>query len=202
MATMSTTYVDRDEASTILKVSTRTVDRYIRKFRFKTRKDGRRVLIRRTDVDRIIQDHIGQYMDIKLDNKKAVENESNIVIKDVKIESKKKAEKDEAVYKGLYAEAKKDLKEKQERLDVATYRVGQLETQVQSMVPLLDFSRKEKELKEAKSAIEQKELEKVQVIQKMETKLKTERIAKWVYLSLVGMLLVAEPILFLLWAFN
>lgn len=38
MVNMSTTYVDRDEASAILKVSTRTLDRYIRKFRFKDKK--------------------------------------------------------------------------------------------------------------------------------------------------------------------
>ena len=47
---MSITYVDRDEASKILKVSTRTVDRYVRKYRFKTRKNGRRVLIKKIDV--------------------------------------------------------------------------------------------------------------------------------------------------------
>ena len=202
MVNMSTTYVDRDEASTILKVSTRTIDRYVRKFRFKTRKDGRRVLIKRDDIDRIIQDHVGQYMDTNLDKKELVNNESTIAVKDLKVEAKKKdAEKDDEVYKGLYNEAKKEIKEKQERLDAATYRVGQLESQVKNMVPLLDFSRKEKELKEAKSTIEQKELEKMQAIQKMENELKTERIAKWIYLSLVGMLLVAEPILFLLWAF-
>ena len=65
MVNLSTTYVDREEASEILKVSTRTVDRYLRKYKFKTRKDGRRVLIKRIDVDRIIQDHIGQFIDEK-----------------------------------------------------------------------------------------------------------------------------------------
>jgi len=54
-----TLYVDRIEASKILKTSTRTVDRYMRKYRFKTRKDGRRVLIKRIDVDKIIKDHLG-----------------------------------------------------------------------------------------------------------------------------------------------
>lgn len=141
-------------------------------------------------------------MDIKLDSFQAVDNAPSIEVKDVKMEAKGKVEKDEAVYKSLYVEAKNDLKEKQERLDAATYRVGQLESQVQNMVPMLDFSRKEKELKEAHSAIEQKEAEKLQAVARMEHKLKTERVAKWIYLSLVGMLLVAEPILFLLWAFS
>ena len=209
MVNLSTTYVDRDEASAILKVSTRTLDRYIRKFRFKTRKDGRRILIKRVDVDKIIQDQIGQFIEQKqenLDNQnQAVHNETAIAVKDIKVESVRKnerVEKEEQVYHGLYNEAKKELKEKQERLDAATYRVGQLEAQVKSMVPMLDYTRKEKELKEAKQTIEQKEIEKVEVINKMEQKLRNERMAKWIYLSLTGLLLVIEPILFLVWAFS
>lgn len=213
MVNLSTTYVDRDEASEILKVSTRTVDRYVRKFRFKTRKDGRRVLIKRVDVDKIIQEHIGQFIDQKnenLENQAAIQHEldqnsTTIAVKDIKVESFKKAEnveKDSSIYQDLFEDAKKELKEKQDRLDAATYRVGQLESQVKSMVPMLDYTRKEKELKEAKSIIDQKELEKAQLADRMENKLKNERIAKWIYLSLTGLLLVVEPILFLMWAFS
>lgn len=214
MATASTIYVDREEASEILKVSTRTVDRYIRKHKFKTRKDGRRVLMKRADVDRIIQEQIGQFveqkninLDKKVDSNNA-QSETQITVKDVKVESvkksadKEKSQKEEAVYKNLYTEAKKELKEKQERLDAATYRVGQLESQVKSMVPMLEYSKKEKELKEARGTIEQKEIEKLQVLNKMENRLKNERMAKWIYLSLVGMLLVIQPVLFLFWAFS
>lgn len=210
---MSKIYVDREEASKILKVSTRTVDRYVRKYRFKTRKDGRRVLVKREDVDRIIQDHIGHFVDvkstslkIKLDNNDVdnkVSKMSNIDVKNLKIESVKSNSdyNENKVYKGLYTETKKELKAKQERLEAATYRVGQLESQVKNMVPLLDYNRKEKELKETQITIEHKVKEGEIAVQRMENKLKTERIAKWVYLSLVGLLLVAEPILFLLWAF-
>jgi excisionase family DNA binding protein len=213
---MSKIYVDREEASTILKVSTRTVDRYIRKYRFKTRKDGRRVLIKRDDIDYIISDHIGQYVDIKstglnikldrqnVDNE--VSNMSNFKIKNIKVEGVKSDggfdDGDGKIYKSLYIDTKKELKEKQERLEAATYRVGQLEAQVKNMVPLLDYNRKEKELKEAAITIEQKALEKNQAVRLMERKLRAEKIAKWIYLSLVGLLLVAEPILLLFWAFS
>jgi hypothetical protein len=213
---MSNIYVDRDEASSILKVSTRSVDRYVRKYRFKTRKDGRRVLIKREDLDRIIQDHIGQFVDIKstdfkikLDGQSVDNHESNMSnfkVRNLKIEEVKEGaeqnEIDGKIYKNLYIDTKKELKEKQERLEAATYRVGQLESQVKNMVPLLDYNRKEKELKEVTIAIEQKAIENELVIKKMEKKLKTEKIAKWIYLSLVGLLLVAEPILLLFWAFS
>ena len=211
---MSNIYVDRNEASKILKVSTRTVDRYLRKYRFKTRKDGRKVLIKRVDINKIIQENVGHFIDIKstdfsikLDNK-SVDNDvskmSNIKVKDFEVKEIKNNAKDaeDKIYKHLYEETKKDFKAKQERLEAATYRVGQLEAQVKNMVPMLDYSRKEKELKEAHLATEQKALEGQQALVKMERRLKTERIAKWIYLSLVGLLLVAEPILFLFWAFS
>ena len=213
LANMSKIYVDREEASKILKVSTRTVDRYVRKYRFKTRKDGRRILVKRDDIDKIIQDHIGRFVDIRSTDLKInldrqnVDNEmssmSNIDVKNINVESIRSndADNENRVYKGLYIDVKKELREKQERLEAATYRVGQLESQVKNMVPLLDYNRKEKELKETQLAVEHKVKEGEITIKKMENKLKTERIAKWVYLSLVGLLLVAEPILFLLWAF-
>ena len=212
---MTMLYVDRTEASKILKVSTRTVDRYMRKYGFKTRKDGRRVLIKRNDIDKIIQEHIGRFIDIKdnnLDeilNKKESEeqtdNVSNLTVKDIKVEKvKKRAFKniEGEIYKELYDETKKELKEKQQRLEAATYRVGQLEAQVKNMVPMLAYSKKEKELKEVYMSIDQKKKQSQEEIEKIEAKLRSECIAKWIYLSLIGFLLVAEPILFLIWIFS
>jgi len=174
------------------------------------------VLVKREDLDKIIQDHIGHFVDIKstglkikldrqnVDNQAS--NMSNFKVRDIKIEDiksdKESDEMDGKIYKNLYIDTKKELKEKQERLEAATYRVGQLESQVKNMVPLLDYNRKEKELKEATIAIEQKAIESERAIKQMEKKLRVEKIAKWIYLSLVALLLVAEPILFLLWAFS
>ncbi|QQR83450.1 helix-turn-helix domain-containing protein [Candidatus Peregrinibacteria bacterium] len=110
---MTTTdaYVDRIEASEILKVSTRTIDRYMRKYRLKTRKDGRRVLIRKVDVDRIIQDQVGPLLG---ENQLAGPRESlsNLVVTDINLEKKaapqEKSSAEDRVYKELYAETKKN----------------------------------------------------------------------------------------------
>ncbi len=219
-----TNYVDREEASKILKVSTRTLDRYTRKFKMKTRKDGRRVLIKRVDLDKIISNNIGKLVDQKKENmasidakiktpetKNAIDStqnqrEAKLVVKDMKVkEIKEKANKaaiEQQIYKDLYLEIKKDLKQKQERLEAATYRVGQLEAQAKHMVPLLDFNKKDRALQEAYTALDQKKKHADDTIQNMEEQVRSERMAKWIYLSLVGLLLVAEPILFLLWAFK
>jgi len=213
--TNSTLYVDRIEASQILKTSTRTVDRYMRKYRFKTRKDGRRVLIKRADLDRIIKEHIGRFVDFneeKIDNilngttpLETQDKVSNLTVKDFKVEQIKDSDSkksEERIYRDLYQELKKELKERQERLEAATYRVGQLESQVKNMVPLLDYNKKDREVQDTYNLMEQKARQNQELVEMMERKLRTEKIAKWIYLSLVGLLIIAEPILFMLWAFN
>ncbi|QQR83449.1 hypothetical protein IPJ72_06715 [Candidatus Peregrinibacteria bacterium] len=90
---------------------------------------------------------------------------------------------------------------KQERLEAATYRVGQLESQVKNMVPMLDYNKKQRELEEAQKSMEIREVENHKKLAKVENQLKSERVAKWIYLSLVSVLLVVQPILFFLWAF-
>ncbi|MFH0820292.1 MAG: helix-turn-helix domain-containing protein [Candidatus Peregrinibacteria bacterium] len=204
---VSNIYLDRGEASKVLKVSTRTLDRYVRRYKFKIKKKGRKVFLKRTDVDRIINDHVGKFLDdfnrLKTDSKhlgQVGQDVQQLTVKDVKVESVRV--KEETVYKELYFELKKELKERQDRLEAATYRVGQLESQLKNMVPMLDYNRKDKELHEAKIALENRVAESQETIKKIQGVVRAERIAKWVYLSLVGLLLIAEPIVFLVWAFS
>ncbi len=211
----ATLYVDRIEASKILKTSTRTVDRYMRKYHFKTRKDGRRVLIKRVDIDKIIKDHVGRIMDIDDENLNQFLNKSEtptaekdmmstLAVSDFKLERIKDSDSkaDDGIYKELFQETKKELKEKQDRLEAATYRVGQLESQLKNMVPMLDYTKKNEELQEVFQAMENKAKQNQELIDHMERKLRSERVAKWVYLSLVGLLVIVQPILFIMWAFN
>ncbi len=203
---VSNIYLDRDEASKVLKVSTRTLDRYIRRYKLKVKKQGRKVLLKRVDVDQVINDHIGKFLDdfnrLKTDNGQVGQgvHKAPLAVKDIQLESIKV--KEDSVYKELYFDLKKELKERQDRLEAATYRVGQLESQLKNMVPLLDYNRKEKELHEAKFALESRVVESQETIKKIQGVVRAERVAKWVYLSLVGLLLIVEPILLLMWAFN
>jgi excisionase family DNA binding protein len=162
---MSTIYLDRVTASQLLKVSTRTLDRYLRKYRIKTKKKGRKILIRRSDVDTIIDDHIGHFIDdfnrlkiapeanagnedtVSAIGRQSVHKNSNLAVKNIEVKDVKAKEmKAEEVYKELFLELKKEVKEKQDRLEAATYRVGQLESQIGNMVPMLDYTKKEKEM--------------------------------------------------------
>jgi len=201
------TYVDREQASEILKVSTRTVDRYIRKYKLKTKKKGRTLLIRRQDVDKVIEDQVGHLVDLNVPQfqnplKKESNNDKSLTVKNIKVDQVKTAKptnEAEKVYRDLYNETKRDLHAKQERLEAATYRVGQLEAQLKNMVPMLDYTQKEKQLKVSQEALELRAIENQQSLDKMEKKLKTERMAKWIYLFSTAFFLALWPTLFLVW---
>lgn len=197
-------YVNRLEASKLLKVSTRTLDRYIRQYKIKVKREGRMVFIKRNAVNLIINDHIGHFLGdfkrFKEDGQDVHNVQDALTVKNIKVEQFRA--KEEEVYKSLYGELKRELKEKQDRLEAATYRVGQLESQLKNMVPLLEFNKKDKELRESQIALENRLMENQTTLTKMQGIIRSERVAKWVYLSLVGLLLIAEPILFLMWAFS
>jgi len=54
-------------------------------------------------------------------------------------------------YKNLYEVTKSDLDDKVQQLNKLTFRLGQLETQVQSSIPLLEYKKQEKLLSETTS---------------------------------------------------
>ena len=54
---------------------------------------------------------------------------------------KRKENTESALFKALYEGVKEELSEKQERLEIANYRVGQLETQVRNSIPMLEYHR-------------------------------------------------------------
>jgi len=86
-------------------------------------------------------------------------------------------------YKELYLATKGDLADKQKRLESATYRIGQLEAQLSASVPLLDYSRKEAELKETKQDLDIE-------VKDLQHKLEREYLNKLVYIILVFFLLL------------
>lgn len=103
----------------------------------------------------------------------------------------------ESVYKNLFEEAKEELKRKQELLEGANYRVGQLEAMLKDTVPLLDHQRALNSEKYTQQQLQESfELQLVKT-QEIEKKLKEEATDKKLYLILLFIILLLQP----LWLF-
>ena len=150
--------ITREEAASKLGISLRTLDRYLKKGKLKSKSDNRVVLINSQSLANLAK-KLGnpskttpQY---KMKKGKSAPNPK----KEIPIaETVEVAAEDveEKVFRELYEEASRDLKSKQEKLEAASFRVGQLEAQLKNSVPLLEYKQKEAELGKESAKLKEK----------------------------------------------
>jgi len=148
--------IDRKSAAKQLKVSIRTVDRYInaKKLSFEKR-DGRIwlekrevvALKRRMAVDNVDNVDTADLSPVSIDKSVSTDDDMSIdnvhfmsTVKRTKSVSQKPLSSEE-VYKKLYEELREEYRRQQERLEGANYRVGQLEAFTRESVPLIDHQK-------------------------------------------------------------
>jgi len=144
--------LSREAAGRLLKVSIRTLDRYVRAKKMSTQVVDGRIWLNKEEVEtfnvdknRVIKVDTVNMSTSKMSIDNSVDKVDNIeVLEQESVDSvstrHSRNDKNET-YKNLYSELKEDLKEKQDRLEIANYRVGQLEAQVKNSVPLLEYHR-------------------------------------------------------------
>jgi len=194
--------IDRKAVSKLLKLSMRTVDRYAKSRKLSTSLVNGRILFDRKEIlafrnKKMSIDRVDMSIDdLSIDNRvDKVDNfevfDQGVVYSDgdsVYSGKPKRHERDEEIYKKLYFEIRDELKEKQDRLEMANYRVGQLENQLKNSMPLLEYH-KERDQKA-------KELEDTR--QKITSKLNYETISKRIFLTILLIILALQPLWLLL----
>lgn len=201
--------IDRKAASKLLKVSMRTVDRYVKSKKLSTKFINGRVWLNRkeildfkerqespVDVDKIMV----STSDLSIDN--GVDRVDNVdkveIIDDENFEkfSSKRSGKSisDEVYKKLYFDAKDELREKQERLEIANYRVGQLEAQVKNSIPLLEYHRENYERKKAEEEFSEKIKESMGTLKKLSLEVKVATFKKRIAMIILFTILALQPL--------
>ncbi len=128
--------ISRKEAAKKMKVSTRTLDRYIKKKKLSSKNIAGRIFLNIEEVTAFAKKKrkhrsVGKK---KSYNKTVRAQEVPDVLVESDVDFVSKVEN--RIYKNLYDEVQSDLKGFQQRLEGANYRVGQLEAQLESSVPL------------------------------------------------------------------
>lgn len=178
MATKKNVYsVSRDEAAVQLAVSTRTLDRWLKSGRLKSKADGRTVWVHAEELEKMVEKE--QLKAIRR-GKKAGTTKAAPRATRTQTSERNSQGGDELVYKKLFEEAASDIKAKQEKLEAAHFRVGQLEAQVQNSVPLLEYKQEKEDLVHTSAVLA--------------TELATERMKKWIFVGLSSALGLAAII--------
>lgn len=197
--------LSREAASRLLKVSIRTLDRYVRAKRMSTQVVDGRIWLSKDEVEAF---NIDKNKVIKVDTVDMSTSEMSIdngvdkvdnieVLEQESVDSvstrRSKNDKNET-YKNLYSELKEELKEKQDRLEIANYRVGQLEAQVKNSIPLLEYHREKYEIKKAEDELKTQLGESTNLIKRLSLSIKYEKFSKRVFLTILLIILALQPL--------
>ena len=152
--------VTREDAAAQLNVSLRTLDRYLKRGKLKSKSDGRVILVHSqslADFAKKFSPPVKSAAPAKK-RKNSARRNSNPGGEMPEAEAVEVSNEsvEEKVFRELYDEASKDLKAKQEKLEAASFRVGQLEAQLKNSVPLLEHKKKEEELGRESSRLKEK----------------------------------------------
>ncbi len=116
----------RQEAARFLRVSTRTIDRYIADQRISVVKDQGRSLLRKTELLELQGPVVGQVV-------------SALVPQEDEEHSK---------YKVLYEDAKEQIEKRDELLRHMHYQLGKMEVEAKNTVPMLEAQNKQQKLEQ------------------------------------------------------
>lgn len=212
--------LSRNEAAELLAISTRTLDRYIRSKKLTARKKGGAILLSEEEVGNLkvalFQNMHGASPEVEgrahrhIDSVSARANATIFdsdtgLVEENPVAVTAPAQKDsvakgarEQVFEELYDLSRREIREYNNKLEAANYRLGQMETQLKHSVPLLEYQEKEAILSQQDQLIQGKVKHQEEALSMMEQEIRSERLNKNVYIGLVFGLLALQPILWLL----
>lgn len=128
--------IERKEAASILGVSLRTIDRYIKSGKLTAQKVGYHVYLARKDIEDMQQSFVTQVVPDPIE-------EDEIRTEDFLPTQQQSSHEQEGLqvlmYKGLCEHMKQELEVKDKQLQQMHYRLGELETKLATAVPLLTY---------------------------------------------------------------
>jgi len=202
--------LDRRAASRLLKVSVRTLDRYIKAKKVSSRVIGGRVWLSKDEVRGFGGQKASSFeatnvyvstpevsTDFSVDHVDNVElvDDDNVV---KGVGKRRVSAPGNKLYQELYTEVKKELVQKQERLEMANYRVGQLENQVRNSMPMLEYHRENYETEKKEKKFKDEITERENLIHRISARMKYEKLSKRMYLVILLTLLALQPLWLLL----
>ncbi len=174
-------YITRFQASEMLGLSTRTIDRYIRKKGIKIRKEGKNILLLESDILPLSRDIPVEHEVVGQEDYANAEHTATTEQKLVFSPSQ------EVLIKQFLQQTREELSRKDEKIESLQYKIGQLEARVEQSVPLLEA---QNERHEAAQKTEQ--------IEKLSLQIKRTNLVKNLYLLLFLLLALTIPVVFLM----
>ena len=181
---MARTYsITREIASTLLWISTRTIDRYIKSWKLTYKKVANKVLLAKEEVEELQKDFSALRQE---DSAEVVSKPWNKVAISTDIE--KKVEEKIDKFTLIMTEKDRQIEDNNKVIFMLQQRVWELEEKLKTMIALPDYTREKQEALVEKQKLEEK-------INDLKSKIKTERVRSLILIIVALVLLVAWIVL-------
>jgi hypothetical protein len=185
---MSMYELTRQDVADKLNISTRSVDRYIKAWKLRSKKDGKVVYVNQSDVEKLIGWwEVKQEVIIEQKNVNNTENQKTVVRSDDNV-----AWTLWAIYKDL----KEEIKQKDELIQTLAMRVWKAEEIAKSSVSLIDFKKSQYLLEESKEHLS-KDLEELE--REKEVLFKELKYEKTTNIILIAFVIILLAIAWTIW---
>jgi excisionase family DNA binding protein len=178
----------RQEAADMLGISTRSVDRYIKSGKLRSKKDGKIVYLKWSDVESMVWGN---------------QTQQEVIVPGEKSESKSVTKKEStsqasAMLENIYSDLKKEIKYKDETIQELSQKLGRAEEMVKNSVSVIEFKKSQFLLEESKGHMNKEVDEVKKEKKKLQSELKYEKTTNLILIIFVIVLLaVAATIWFL-----
>ncbi len=134
----------RQDVSDILNISTRSVDRYIKAWKLRTKKEGKMIYINNNDVESM--KNSGGNQEVIIPNKVDKEDrENNAVIQSNSIERQS-----EKILNTIYEDLRQEIQKKDDIIQTLSLRLWKAEEIGKNSISLIDFKKSQFLLEESK----------------------------------------------------
>jgi excisionase family DNA binding protein len=177
----------RDKAAALLGVSTRTIDRYIKSGRLSYKKVANKVLLSKDELDSLQSEFstLRQEVSSELMSKNA--DTSLPAVRPVTDISSLEEKIDKFAL--IFNEKDKMLEEKNKVIFLLQQRIGELETKIQNMIALPDYTKEKQEAIEEKKKLEAK-------LQQLTSKLKEQEMKTFIVVGFAIILIAIATFLY------
>lgn len=172
--------LDRYAAADSLAISTRTLDRYVKAGKLRSKKVGKKVFVHDGDLD-ILKNELGREVDdsarqedVEFVAPKAEDGEI-VFFDDAKKDTGFRRKPVLVDYQDLFEDAQKRIDEKDRVIRELSYRVGQAEAELKNSVSMIEFKKTSYLLEAAKTKGDEEKANAVKEVEAVTKRLESEK---------------------------
>ena len=180
----------RSDAAELINVSTRSIDRYIKAWKIRIKKEGKIIFLHRVDVENLWGVTNSREQEVIIPKEKASYTEAK---RSEHIEEKSLSgeRNTQLALEKIYLDMKQEIKEKDKTIQDLSIRLGQAQEIAKNSVSIIEFKKSQFLLEESKSTIEQEVVQISEQKKNLEEKLKYEKTTNIILIVFCVILILA-----------